>query len=228
MIRGLALRGPGAYRTGPTTKGYRYMRYGSRALAGLFSLVVLPCVASAAPPAFDCNKARSGAEELICADAGLADLDRRLSARFAAAVTTVKGLQTGRDAALAGLRATQRGWIKGRDDCWKAGDLRGCVAQSYLTREAELVAQWMLQDPTAIVTYTCDQSPANAVVVYFYDTELPGIRLEYGDSIRTGTLVASASGSKYAMGSGAMFWTKGKAALFTLDEGSEITCTARP
>ena len=35
-------------------------------------------------------------------------------------------------------RAIQRGWIKGRNDCWKAGDLRQCVEESYQLRITEL------------------------------------------------------------------------------------------
>ena len=36
-------------------------------------------------PSFDCAKAESGAEKLICEDAGLARLDRRVAERYAAA-----------------------------------------------------------------------------------------------------------------------------------------------
>jgi len=36
------------------------------------------------------------------------------------------------------LKAEQRGWVKGRDDCWKRSDVRGCVAGEYRSRIAEL------------------------------------------------------------------------------------------
>ena len=71
-------------------------------------------------PSFDCLKASSDAEELICADKKLAALDRRLATRFEAAMQAARAQDAGADAAAKNLRATQRGWIKGRDDCWKA------------------------------------------------------------------------------------------------------------
>lgn len=36
------------------------------------------------------------------------------------------------------LKAEQRGWVKGRNDCWKSGDQRGCVKRSYDERIGEL------------------------------------------------------------------------------------------
>jgi membrane-bound inhibitor of C-type lysozyme len=125
---------------------------------------------------------------------------------------------------LQSLRATQRGWIKGRDECWKADGLRDCVKSAYLTREAELVALWMFEEPSSVVSYSCGDNPVKEVTAFFFDTELPGIRLEYGDSIRSGWLVPAASGSKYATPFGGMFWTKGDNALFAWTEGDEISC----
>ena len=147
-----------------------------------FVLLTLPAAGIAASPSFDCAKANSAAEELICAEDALAQLDARMAQTYAQALTAAMD-----DADT--LRATQRGWIKGRDDCWKANDLRTCVSDAYLLREAELVAKWMLQPPLAVASYACNGNPANEVTAYFYDTERPGVRLEYGDSIRTGTLV---------------------------------------
>ncbi|MFO1429136.1 MAG: hypothetical protein U1F76_03195 [Candidatus Competibacteraceae bacterium] len=36
------------------------------------------------------------------------------------------------------LKAEQRGWVKGRNDCWKAGDQRGCIKSEYEARIREL------------------------------------------------------------------------------------------
>lgn len=36
------------------------------------------------------------------------------------------------------LKAEQRGWIKGRNDCWRSDDMRGCVAGEYRLRINEL------------------------------------------------------------------------------------------
>ena len=112
-------------------------------------------------PSFDCAKAASSAETLICENAELAQLDRRVAARYAAAVETVGQMDSGARKAEHELRAIQRGWIKGRDDCWKAEDPTECIRASYLRREGELVAQWHLEEPSDVVFWTCDGNPAN-------------------------------------------------------------------
>ncbi|MEO0760602.1 MAG: MliC family protein [Pseudomonadota bacterium] len=179
-------------------------------------------------PSFDCARASSSAEELVCEDAALAALDQRLAARFGAALAAAEGLDAGAGEAVATLRAMQRGWIKGRDDCWKAVDLRICVEDAYLTREGELVAGWMLEAPTAVVAYACADNPADEVVAHFFATERPSVRLEYGDSIETGVLVPAASGSRYAAGFGRGLWVRGDEALLTWPEGTEKRCVAVP
>ncbi len=183
--------------------------------------------AAAAQPSFDCSKADGTVENMICEDTDLATADSRLAGRYAAAMAVIDGLDAGAEDARNTLRAEQRGWIKGRNDCWKATDLRACVQSSYLTREGELVAMWMLEEPTQIVSYTCDDSPANEVTAFFFDTNLPSVRLEYGDSIKPGSLVPAASGAKYALPFGGTFWTKENEALFAWTEGQEMSCIRR-
>lgn len=181
-------------------------------------------LAKGTQPSFDCAKAESSAEELVCADDKLAALDRRLAKRFANAMDAAGSMDVGADDAVKTLRATQRGWIKGRDDCWKADDLRDCVMSAYLIRENELVTQWMLQEPASVVSYYCEGNRANEVVAMFFDTELPSVRLEYGDSIDSGSLVRTASGSRYEAGFGRSIWVKGSEAIFVWPEGNEMAC----
>jgi uncharacterized protein len=86
----------------------------------------------ATSPSFDCAKATHEVEMLICKDAGLADLDRSLSSLYATVLKHTPASQQ------KGLKAEQRGWVKGRDDCWKSDDMRGCVASEYRSRIDEL------------------------------------------------------------------------------------------
>lgn len=165
-------------------------------------------------PSFDCAAASSATEKIICDDVRLSELDRRLAARFTAAVEAAKSLDAGAAEAEDALRAYQRGWIKGRDDCWKAEDERACIEQSYLMREGELVATWMLETPLGTDFWSCGDSPANEVVTMYFDTELPSIRFERGDSIDTGSLVQTASGSKYEGSFGRSIWIKGDEATY--------------
>lgn len=200
-----------------------------RPLAAL-ALVAAPAVALAQDgPSFDCARAETGAEKLVCADTALAALDRRVAARFAAALDVARGLDAGAAEAEATLRAYQRGWIGGRDECWKAADERACVEDAYLRREAELVAEWMLDAPTATTFWTCGGSPANEVVTMFFDTPLPAVRFERGDSIDTGTLSPTGSGARYDGSFGRYIWIKGDQADYRDPDpdGQTYACVAQ-
>ncbi|QJF52658.1 MliC family protein [Roseobacter ponti] len=189
------------------------------------------CIALAGPgvaaPSFDCAKASGAVEELICADADLAALDQVLAGRYSAAREVTRGLDAGAAEAENTLKAEQRGWIKGRDDCWKAGDLRACVEAAYLMREGHLVARWMLEAPFATTFWTCG-TPANELVTMFFDTPLPSVRFERGDTVDTGTLTPTASGSRYEGSFGRSLWIKGDEATWREadPDGTTVTCTA--
>ncbi|SDJ41726.1 MliC family protein [Aliiruegeria lutimaris] len=182
----------------------------------LFFSTLLACGPSWAAdgPSFDCSAATSETETLICGDARLSELDRRLAARFSAAMEAARGLDAGAAGAEDALRGFQRGWIKGRDECWKAQDSRACIEESYLTREGVLVATWMLEPPRGTDFWSCGGSPANEVVTTYFDTELPSVRFERGDSVDAGSLVRTASGSKYEGSFGRSIWIKGEEATY--------------
>ena len=182
--------------------------------------------AGAASPSFDCAKADSEAETLVCGDDALAALDNRLAERFAAALAVTRSQDAGAQVATEELQAYQRGWIGGRNECWKAQDVRACVEQSYLTREGELVARYQLDKPFSTVAYTCDDNPANEVTISYYDTELPSARVEYGDSIATASLAPSGSGSRYEGPFGMSLWLKGDNLMFEWREGETMDCVA--
>jgi len=190
----------------------------------VFILLCLFCTKANADPSFDCGKADGSVEELICAHADLAALDQRMSRTYQNALKAAEALDAGAEDAAAELRAMQRGWIKGRNDCWKADDLKSCVESAYLDREGALVAAWLLQPAVAIVSYTCEDNPANEVTAFFFDTQKPSIRVEYGDGIKTGTLQPAASGSNYSLAFGGSFWSKGSEAIFEWVEGEAQSC----
>ncbi len=91
-------------------------------------------------PSFDCSKAAGQVEESICSDPKLAALDVDLARLYAAASAQADGQE------LKTLRAYQRGWIKGRNECWKAigVSIRECVEASYRKRIGELRSQLLL------------------------------------------------------------------------------------
>jgi uncharacterized protein len=185
-------------------------------------------------PAFDCTKASGTVEKLICADEGLAALDRKLDSVYKAATATAK------DGLPDTLRAEQRGWVKGRDECWKAEgegnpvflteswkatSVSECVRGEYRLRISELQVQWRLAPEKKPVFYGCENNPANEVVATFFDTDPPAARLERGDRAVIAWQVRSASGAKYE-GQNVTFWSKGNEARVTW-LGTELKCQAK-
>ena len=67
--------------------------------------VGFPAVLLAQGPTFDCAKAQGEVEKLICGDASLAALDRKLDGVYKAASAKAKGTLATR------LREDQRGWV---------------------------------------------------------------------------------------------------------------------
>lgn len=177
-------------------------------------------------PSFDCSKADSAAEDLVCADADLAGRDRKLAEIYR---QSLERLDSGGDSsgAVGELRAEQRGWIGGRNDCWKADDPRECVQSSYRTRIAELEATYDLAPHLDPVSYVCEGNPANEIVATFYQTELPTVKLERGDSRLIGIQGVSASGARYLAPFGVAFWVKGEDAMVEWPEGTSFGCRTR-
>jgi len=192
-------------------------------------LLVATTMSGQSGPSFDCSRTESSAEDLVCEDAGLARLDRLVAERYSAALEVVQGLDAGAVEAEAELRAFQRGWISGRNDCWKAEDLRKCVEDSYLRREGELVARWFLEEPTGTAFWACGGNPANEVVTSFFDTELPSVRFSRGDTTDTGSLVPTASGSRYEGSFGRYIWIKGEESTYREPDpdGTSFECVLR-
>lgn len=201
---------------------------------GLIALCLMPATLFAAGPApaqetapsFDCSQARSEVEALICSDTRLAGLDTLLAETFTAAVAALDGTADQQEAT-GRLEAEQRGWIKGRNDCWKASDRESCVSESYEIRIAELEARYLLVDASDPVFYECENNPANEIVATFVSGSRPSVRLERGDTVEVGVLSPSASGARYEGAFGIVFWTKGDEALVEWPQGNSFACFVR-
>ena len=167
--------------------------------------MALPAAARAEGPTFNCARAQGEVEKLICSDASLAALDRQLESVYTAASAKAKG--NGKLATR--LREDQRGWVKGRNDCWKANGqqtwitatwtvdtVKGCVDAQYRLRTSELQSVWRLVPPKT-VSFACQNNPANEVVANFFETYPATIRLERGDRTKTLWRVGAASDGKY-------------------------------
>ncbi|MEV3830462.1 MliC family protein [Aeromonas allosaccharophila] len=190
----------------------------------LATLLLAPLLACAATPSFDCAKASGSVETLICKDAGLAALDNELAALYPKAIAALSPEQ------LKTERAMQRGWIKGRNDCWKGQDLRQCVEDNYLLRITELqISGGQLMVPTP-VNYQCGKSVT--LSTYFYnDAKLPAAVINMSEGDTQQQVLAyeapSASGARYE-GQNLTFFTKGDEATLERYGQPTLTCTETP
>lgn len=183
-----------------------------------------------AKPSFDCARADNDATKLVCRDAQLAALDRETTRLFKLALAGPNMSKQRRDE----LVAMERGWIKGRDECWKAKDLRQCVAFSYATRIHELrqgYANARTQDdrgvskgPFALACRGFD----SGIGVTFINTDPAMAVLEWRSEKHALTLVRSGSGARYKVsyedGRSLDLWTKGKDARLTIPGRKEMSC----
>lgn len=173
-------------------------------------------------PSFDCaQKPASSVEQRICADAKLAALDRQMAEVYAAA--TAKATRADAQA----LVAEQRGWIKGRDECWKVEDQAACVADAYRLRIAELQARYRLLAPVGSATYACDDAPGSEVTATFFATDPPTAIAERGDEVSFMVAQPAASGARY-QGRNESLWEHQGEAVITWGYGApELRCRVR-
>lgn len=181
------------------------------------------CAARAQTPSFACAGVEAGSTEaLICDNSDLAALDRKLAEVYKAAT------QKAGDEHPPTLKAEQRGWIKGRNDCWKSDDRKRCIAESYRLRIAELQARYRLVEGTGPVAFACNGDPANEVIVTFFATDPRTLIAERGDSTSLMYLQPNASGSKY-QGRNESFWEhQGEARIIWGYGAAEMRCRKKP
>lgn len=175
----------------------------------------------AATPSFDCSRASNAVEELVCADAALAALDRRLADVYATARSNFPAEE------LDSLKSGQRDWIRARNAC-PGRDARGaCVRHRYETRITELQIQGgdlMVPSP---VHYRCGDDQYNSLTAVFYqDTILPAVALTRWSESETQQVIAflgtAGSGARYQH-EDVVFWIKGKEVMLTWG-GMEAKC----
>lgn len=176
-------------------------------------------------PTFDCNalgERASSIEMLICQEPELAKLDQQLAEVYAKAGDKAVNEQPPL------LKAEQRGWIKGRNECWKNEDKLQCTRDSYQRRIVELQARYHLVASSGPVFFACDGNPANELVTTFFETEPATMIAERGDRSILMFSVPSGSGAKY-QGGDYSFWEHHGEARVTWGYGAEeMLCKPTP
>ncbi|WP_297524942.1 lysozyme inhibitor LprI family protein [Sulfurovum sp.] len=151
--------------------------------------LVISVAAFANHPSFDCSKVKKDSSEgVICSSDKLMDLDRELASVYRKALAKAS---TGDR-----LKAEQRGWIKGRNDCWKAKDEKQCMIGEYKVRIKELKEKYQLSGDSS----TAKHANTDSGTKYAFDKtlKLEGItfHVQATDSSSLNQLVITPSGLK--------------------------------
>ena len=171
-----------------------------------------------AQPAFDCSKASGEVEQLICEDASLQALDRELARTWA------KATETWPAEVATEQRAMQRGWIKGRNDCWKAEDVKDCVSFADRSRTVELSISAGLVTAPGYYSLACDDGFTGPFTAAFYnDLEPQALVLTRGNDQVIAMTAPTGSGTRYTA-PGVEFRSKGKDAMIDWF-GTSLSCT---
>jgi len=113
----------------------------------LLAATLLGTTAFANQPSFDCAKVKKNSSEgVICRSDTLMDLDRELAKVYKEALQKASKDDM--------LKAEQRGWIKGRNDCWKAENEEQCMIGEYKARIEELKKMYHLSGKKADTSKT--------------------------------------------------------------------------
>ena len=106
----------------------------------VLALTLLVVSSYANKPSFDCSKVKKDSSEaIICSSSELTNLDNELAVVYKQALPKASKEDM--------IRANQRGWIKGRNDCWKAEDEKQCMVDEYKLRIKELKEKYALSSP---------------------------------------------------------------------------------
>ena len=105
---------------------------------------------------FDCSRASTSVEKLICADQSLAQADATMAQLFGLAKISAFGRGASNQL------ASQRDWLRSRADCMTADDPRECVATRYHERNSELAVAILTNQPSVALPVLRQTAPAAA------------------------------------------------------------------
>lgn len=198
-------------------------------LIALPALLLATSPSIAEPPSFDCAEAYAVVAELVCGDQDLADLDREAERLHRLARDAADNSEAQRET----LDEQRLAWIRERDGCWRATDVRDCALDSYVTRIHRLRrdhTEARQHDEEGISTgplaLACPELD-DRIALTFVGQDPPHAYLEWPGHFVVATLSPAASGSKYlaerADGT-YQLWIKRDEALLDLPDREGLSC----
>ena len=134
--------------------------------------------AAAADNQINCQAKDLGTvDQLICSDQELLKQDQHLAEVYQQALAKAANERP------PVLKAEQRGWVKGKAECWKEEDKKGCASRLYSQRIAELQARYELLASTRTAVLGCENNPAHEISLRYYPTTPATLIADYGDRV---------------------------------------------
>jgi uncharacterized protein len=196
--------------------------------AFVYSAAPFASPAFADAPSFNCAKTDSRAEELICGDRELALMDVEATRLF----KLVRDVSSRPDEQKKALNDDRNRWLRTRDECWIAEDLRNCIITSYAVRIHSLRekhAEARSNDAKGITKGPFDfrcknlDAPLKAT---FIGSNPPVSAVQMQETFHIGI----GSGMRYVERShrgNLFFWTAGKDAFLKMPNGVSYDCTVQ-
>ncbi|WP_102417659.1 lysozyme inhibitor LprI family protein [Mycobacterium sp. 4858] len=173
-----------------------------------------------APPtaaALDCAKPANAAQQLVCRDPQLTDLDHRLQAAYQQALAR-PGVDQG------ALTSAQNSWATTRDGCAQNPEARTCLVEAYQTRLVELA----IADPGTlsppVVTYQCPADAGPLTAQFYNEFDPPAAVLNWKGNQEILFLEPSGSGARYGR-QGSQYWEHQGEVKLDLN-GTKFVCRA--
>jgi uncharacterized protein len=180
-----------------------------RLIAAVLSvLAISACGGESTPPAssrtttaamsFDCAKPATKAQQLVCGDPQLTDLDRRMQSAYQQALA-----RPGADQAT--LTTAQGAFTTIRDGCADFVDARTCLVEAYQTRVVELA----IADPATVappvVTYDCPAGSGPLTAQFYNHLDPKTAVLDWKGTRIILFIQPSGSGARYGR-QGSEYW----------------------
>lgn len=206
----------------------RSIAFAALVASAAFAVLPSPLLAQSTAPSFDCVKASSPVEKLICGDKSFAALDRETTRLYALARDNAG---TARD----DLVKFQRTWIIARDECAASTDKERCLAESYVGRINALRQQFAAaRQPKGGISLgpfsaQCDRG--DPLTVTFVNSNPAYVYIGTAKDSFVLKQVLSGSGARYEAQypkGQSRLWNKGDNATIALPGGRDMNCTLKP
>jgi uncharacterized protein len=198
---------------------------------GATALALGACVrpTQAASPSFDCAKVSGRAEELICGDRELASMDVEATRLFRLVHDSTRQPEAEKKK----LNRDHVRWLKVRDECWIADDIRNCIVASYAVRIHSLrqhYAETRTSDNKGITRGPFElrcKDMKQPVKATFIQSDPPVSTVQLPDSVHVGI----GSGKRYVErdvdGAELAVWTVGNDSVLKLPNGAKYSCVMK-